>query len=139
MKLRLNQGLLHYSNLLLGCCLVIAGILIWGTFTQIEKNHEFERQVLEQEAQIVLLDQQIKNQELLNEFFKTDYYLDISAKKQLGVVSPGETVYKINRENLVKEKEDYEKTMVTPSNKASLSVSNLTNWWRFFQGKAPTD
>ena len=90
---------------------MMAAILTWGALNQIEKNHEFERQVLEQEAQIVLLEQQIENQRLLNQFFATDYYLLLSAKKQQGGVSPGETVYKIDRAQITKDKEDFQRTV----------------------------
>jgi cell division protein FtsB len=76
---------------------VISLLVTWSTIGSIQTNYELQKQVarLQQENQVFELEN--KNLRLKNEYYNTDQYLELTARKQFGKAAPGETVYVIPR------------------------------------------
>ncbi len=69
---------------------VVALLVTWSGVGVIQDNYKLQRRIseLEQENEI----QQLENQtvKLRNEYYNTDQYLELTARKQFGLAAPGE-------------------------------------------------
>jgi len=76
--------------------LVVFGALVllvsWSGIQVIQTNYDLQKQIskLQQENQVQQLEN--TNLKLRNEYYNTDQYLELSARKQFGKAAPGETV-----------------------------------------------
>lgn len=74
----------------------VFGILVllvsWSSVKVIETNYKLERQIAKLEQQNQLLGLENTNQKLRNQYFNTDEYLELQARKQFGKGLPGETL-----------------------------------------------
>ncbi|MCA9348558.1 septum formation initiator family protein [Candidatus Saccharibacteria bacterium] len=127
------------SNLTLLFFIVISLAITWATVNQIEYNYRLEQRSRTLEAEIGVLQQQQTNQELRNQFYETDYYLDLAARKQLGLVKPGEKVALINQSDIDAVLNESKQSIDQPQSSVvkQESASNLEQWARFFSGQEP--
>lgn len=72
---------------------IIALLVTWSTIGSIQTNYDLQKKVsrLEQENQVSSLEN--TNLKLKNQYYDTDQYLELAARKQFGKAAPGETVY----------------------------------------------
>ena len=70
---------------------IIVLLISWSGVKAIESNYQLQREIatLQQQTDI----QQLKNEnlKLQNEYFKTDQYLELSARQNFGLAHKGET------------------------------------------------
>lgn len=73
--------------------LVVALMITWSGINVIETNYRLQREIsrLQQENQIKKLINQ--NMALRNNYLKSDEYLELEARKNLGLAAPGEVVF----------------------------------------------
>ncbi len=71
---------------------VLALLVSWNTITAIQTNYELQKHIaeLQQENDIKKLENM--NQELSNEYYKSDQFLELAARRQFGRAAPGETL-----------------------------------------------
>ena len=67
-------------------------LVSWSGVNVIEANYKLEQQMSKLLQQNAVLDLENSNQKLKNEYYKTDAYLELQARKQLGKAAPGETL-----------------------------------------------
>lgn len=72
-----------------------AGLVLlvsWSTVTVIQTNYDLQKQVsqLEQQNEVNRLEN--NNLKLKNQFYNTDQYLELTARRQFGKAAPGEKV-----------------------------------------------
>ena len=69
---------------------VIALIVSWNGLKAIQSNYEFQKQIarLEQQNEVSKLEND--NLNLKNEYYNTDEFLELSARRQFGLAAPGE-------------------------------------------------
>ncbi len=74
---------------------VIALIVSWNGLKAIQSNYEFQKQIarLEQQNEVSKLEND--NLKLKNEYYNTDEFLELSARRQFGLAAPGEKAYLI--------------------------------------------
>ncbi len=76
--------------------LVLFGALVllvsWSGIQVIQTNYELQKQISKLQQQNVVQQLENNNLKLRNEYFNTDQYLELSARKQFGKAAPGETV-----------------------------------------------
>lgn len=75
--------------------LIFAGIALlvtWSGVSVIQTNYELQQRIsrLEQENELQNLEN--KNKQLKNQYYKTDQYLELQARKQFSKATPGETL-----------------------------------------------
>ena len=68
-------------------------LVSWTGAKVISQNYELQKKIAKFEQQNDVIDVENQNQKLRNEFFKTEYYQEFAARKQLGKSAPGEKVY----------------------------------------------
>jgi cell division protein FtsB len=82
--------------------LVVFGVIVllvtWSSLDAIQSNYELQKQVtkLEQQNELHKLDN--ANLKLKNEYYNTEQYLELTARRQFGVAAPGEKVLLIPKE-----------------------------------------
>jgi cell division protein FtsB len=118
---------------------VVFGIVVllisWSGVKAIDTNYKLQKQIsqLHQENQVFELDN--ANTQLQNEYFKSNQYLELSARQNLGLALPGET------ELIVPKSVALKYTVEPPSEKAkeaqasaktSAFQKNFQAWVNFF-------
>ncbi len=129
----------------------VVGLLVFGvivllvTFSgigAIQENYELLKQIaqLEQENEIVRLEN--ANQALKNQYYNTDQYLELEARRQFGLAAPGETVY------IVPASEAFERIAELPSEEQSTPPpriekpfyqENFEAWMDFFLNRRDSE
>ena len=71
---------------------VVAVLVSWSGLKAIQTNYGLQKQIarLEQENEVQKLDNE--NQKLKNEYYNTDEFLELAARRQFGKAAPGEKV-----------------------------------------------
>lgn len=72
---------------------IVAVLVSWSGIKSIQTNYELQKQIseLEQQNQVTKLEND--NKKLENQYYQTDEFLELAARRQYGKASPGETVY----------------------------------------------
>lgn len=115
---------------------VVVVLISWSGVKTIESNYRLQRQisVLQQQNDV----QRLKNinLKLQNQYFKTDQYLELSARQHFGLAAPGEKVLVVPKEvalrntvDLPAAKNENKKVAVT---KQSRFEQNYQAWLNFF-------
>jgi cell division protein FtsB len=113
---------------------VFAGIVLlisWSGIKTIQTNYELQKQISALKQQNAVHELENSNLELQNEYYKTDEYLELSARRNFGLGKPGE------KELLVPQSVAYAYApeVATPqeqSLKKNDHTSNLQAWVNFF-------
>ena len=112
----------------------IALLVTWSGVKSIQTNYELQKQIagLEQKNSVKKLES--SNLKLRNEYYKTDTFLELAARRQFGRAAPGETMYlvpeKVAMANTVAVAE--EKKVVTQADHRPSWQKNLEAWFNFF-------
>ena len=107
-------------------------LVTWSGVKVIETNYRLEQTVSKLQQQNTVLELENANQKLRNEYYNTDDFLELQARKQLGKAAPGETVLLIPKSVALSKTEDFtpEKTAeaarTTP--KKPIYQQNLEAW-----------
>ncbi len=77
-------------GLIVFCIIVL--LVSWSGVRVIETNYELQQQIARMEEETKLLELENANKKLENEYYNTDQYLELQARRQFGKAAPGETV-----------------------------------------------
>lgn len=124
--------------------LVFVGVLLlmtWSGIKVVETNYGLQKKIndLQQETDVIKL--QNETLKLKNEYYKTDAYLELSARQNFGLAFPGET------EVLVPKATALAKAKMLPEKKAVVANSdnnvpfykkNYRSWVNFFLHREQT-
>ncbi|CAN5175133.1 hypothetical protein BH09PAT3_BH09PAT3_2030 [soil metagenome] len=113
---------------------VFAGIVLlisWSGIKTIQTNYELQKQISQLKQQNAVHSLENQNIELQNQYYKTNDYLELSARRNFGLGRPGE------KEILVAQTVAYNYAPELPSTtdkaeKQSGHTSNLQAWINFF-------
>ncbi len=76
--------------------LVIFGFLVllvsWSGIQVIQTNYDLQKQISKLQQQNQVQELENRNLQLRNQYYNTDQYLELAARKQFGKAAPGETV-----------------------------------------------
>ena len=116
--------------------LIVAVSVTYSSAKIIHKNYQLEQQITILQQENALQEQVNKNQKLTNEYYKTDAYLDLAARKFFNKAAAGETLVLVPEEVAMsyttpvpnaKEEQD--------SNKTPIFLQNWRTWIDFLSGK----
>lgn len=114
---------------------VVALLVSWSGVKSIQTNYELQKQIskLQQENDVRSLENQ--NQKLKNEYYKTDEFLELAARRQFGKAAPGETVLVVPKSVALSYAPELPKT-AAKKNKTVSAVptyqKNLQDWVNFY-------
>lgn len=120
-------------NAIFGAFLLLSLLITSATIDQIDRNHQLEAQVAERNRQQTFLQQQIANQRLENQFYQTDYYLELEGRRQSGLVAKGESLIIIQRRQIDSLADEWSGELRVRETEEGLS--NWELWWQFFWGR----
>ncbi|MEO5498886.1 MAG: hypothetical protein ABIR46_00090 [Candidatus Saccharimonadales bacterium] len=107
---------------------------VWGTVQTLQRNFTYQQQVDALEETLELESLRNENLRFQQTYFRSDEFLELSARQRLGKASPGEKLIILpDSRNIV--------DTVEPGDQAvtrNLPVSNLAQWLRFFFGRDTT-
>lgn len=72
---------------------IIALLVSWSGVKSIQTNYELQKQISEASQQNDVAKLENTNLKLRNEYYKTDQFLELAARRQFGKAAPGETLY----------------------------------------------
>ena len=116
---------------------VVAVSVTYSSAKIIHKNYQLEQEITKLQQQNSLQEQINKNQKLKNEYYKTDAFLDLAARKYFNKAAAGETLV------LVPEEVAMSRTIPGPQGTESETtpdttpkfIKNWRLWLDFFSGK----
>jgi len=123
------------NNLVYLLAVALAFVIVWQTAIVILDNYALQQEVDDLKEEVSLL--KLENQRLsFNiEYYKTDAYLDLAARKNFNLKSPGERVVYVPRSETNKQEEPAEAT--TEQSNID-SASNFDQWLYFLFGREPS-
>jgi len=118
---------------------VVVVAIAWSGAKTVQNNYELQKQISTLNQQNAVLKLQNDNIALQNEYYKTDQYLELSARENLGLAAPGEKVMLVPRSTALK----YVNKSISSSNGSSNQavdnrpnyVKNLESWRDFLLGR----
>ena len=72
---------------------IIALLVSWSGVKSIQTNYELQKQISELTQQNEVKKLENNNLKLRNEYYKTDQFIELAARRQFGKAAPGETVF----------------------------------------------
>lgn len=118
---------------------LLFGVLVllatWSGVRVIETNYDLQKQITQINQQNAVQKLQNENLKLQNEYYNSDTYLELAARKQFGKAAPGEKLFLVPKSvALAKAKElpkdDNEQTQASEA-KQSKYQQNLQAWMNF--------
>ncbi|MGB4762443.1 MAG: hypothetical protein WBP12_03770 [Candidatus Saccharimonas sp.] len=125
------------NNIVMAVALVIATGWAWGSVSMIQTNFNAQKSLEDQRRQLELTQLEVDTLQYQQNYYKTDEYKDLAARKDLGLASPGEDVLLLPpNTQAVKDQDaaDAEKTAVQASGESSITESNFDQWMSFLTG-----
>ena len=133
------KSILETKNIGLYVILLFALSATWSTAKQIQKNYELQKQITSLQASVALQDQMNKNEALQINYYKTNDYLSLAARKYFNKALPGEKLILIPAS--VSNKYIHQSAIIkkNDSTKSHTNriVRNWQNWVIFFFHKNP--
>jgi cell division protein FtsB len=126
-----NIGLYVFSLIVLA--------IAWSTVNAIQNNYQLQKKISSLKQQNDVLRLQNGNTYLQNKYLNSDQYLELSARKNLGLSAPGEKVMLVPQDVAMRyiDKSLAQKTDETSNAKdnRSTQVRNLEDWRDFLLGR----
>lgn len=129
----LKHHLLVFDNVILFIALGLCLIWTWGTISSMSRNWALAQELTNKQREKALLELEVETLELENEFYASEEYQELAARKYQGKMLPGETMIYLpaNSEYAKNKHADFE------SDEAALATdtrSNLEQWMQFLFG-----
>ena len=117
---------------------VVALSVSWTSTKIIQRNYGLLKEISVLEQKVKLDELAVENQKLMNEYYKTDAYLEIAARKQFNKALPGEKLMLVPKALAIQKVSDLIPSQVTgPEQKEGLR--KWQQWMRFLSGRAISD
>jgi cell division protein FtsB len=71
---------------------IIVLAITWSSAKTVQNNYDLQKKISKLQQENTVLSLQNQNIGLQNEYYKTDQYLELSARQNLGLAAPGEKV-----------------------------------------------
>jgi cell division protein FtsB len=134
------QQLLDPRNIALYVFGVIVLAIAWSGAKTVQNNYQLQKQINTLKQQNEVLSLQNGNNFLQNQFYKTNTYLELSARQNLGLAAPGEQVLVVPKSTAMKYVDPKLDTSLgsaqtEPKDTRSKFVKNLEAWRDFLLGR----
>lgn len=119
--------------------LAVAVSVTYSSAKIIHKNYQLEQQITQLQQENMLKEQINKNQKLKNEYYTTDAFLDLAARRYFNKAAPGETLVLVPKDIAM----SYTTPLPSPADtsNAPKEPSFINNWrlWLDFLSGKPID
>lgn len=128
----LKHDLLVFDNVVLMIALIFCLVWTWGSISSMTRNWNLAEELMNRQREKALLELEVETLELENEYYLSDEYQELAARKHQGKMLPGETmVY------LPDDASQPSSTTAEPSTESQPTLptrSNLEQWLTFLFG-----
>jgi len=131
-----NSKLFDTRLLFLTLVVLFAVSVFWNGARIIQQNYELTQKVAIIKRENDVLELENKNKELQNQYFDTDEFADITARRVFGKAAPGEKVYIVPKQvalNALETVKNSSKTENIESDKPQYQ-KNLESWLNIYLG-----
>lgn len=124
--------------------LYVFGIVVlaiaWSGAKTVQNNYELQKKIATLKQQNAVLQLQNDNTALQNKYYQTNQYLELSARQNLGLAAPGETVKIVPKAAAMKYVDpSLAQTQTNPGNTPPDNrpgyIKNLESWRDFLLGR----
>jgi cell division protein FtsB len=70
---------------------IVAVLVTWSGIKSVQTNYDLQKQISELEQRNTVQKLENTNLELRNQYYNTDQFLELAARRQFGMAAPGET------------------------------------------------
>ena len=131
---KIRHQYLTANNVVLAIALMIAAGWAWGSLNMMTRNYQLQRELGDKKRQLALTQVDVDNKRLAQKYYKTDEFLELSARESLNLVKPGERMLILQPPSAeVQQKIDAEKSSSTARIEVNKD-SNLDQWVNFLFG-----
>lgn len=131
---KVKHQYLNTNNLVLLVALLVAAGWAWGSLNMMSRNYQLQRDLTEKKQQLALTEIDVANKQLSQKYYKTDEFLELSARESLNLAAPGEKLLILKQpSNDVKQKIESEKNNQYGRRQIA-KESNIDQWANFLFG-----
>ena len=127
---KLSHGYFSISNIVLFVAIVLCLCWTWSAISSMSRNWELEKRLATKRSELSLAKLEVETLELENEYYKTEEYQELAARRQQGKKLPGETVVALPA-NTSSAKNKHTKVVDEPTEDTR---SNFEQWMAFLFG-----
>jgi|SRR5581483_11898589 len=112
--------------------------ITWSGVKTVQNNYELQKQISALQQGNTVLQLQNENTKLQNQYYKTDQYLELTARQNFGLAAPGEQVLLIPKNVAMKYVDPSlapQNQTITTNSGASGHSKNLEDWRDFLLGR----
>lgn len=123
---------------------VVALLVAWSGLNAITDNYKLQQQIAELEQENRVIELSNENMRLKNQYYRTDQYADLVARRQLGLAAPGESVLLVPEDTALSYAPELEASAPPddlPAETKDLPFyhRNFNAWMDFFFNRNPMD
>ena len=121
---------------------IIVLLVSWSGVRVIETNYRLQQQIARLQEQNKLTKLENQNRQLQNEYYRTDQYLELQARKNFGKAAPGETLVLVPEHVALSRTADLNPDDTDPPQKIAdkpFYQKNFEAWLDFFFHRESSD
>jgi len=139
-KIKISQYLKTYfdaRSAILYILAIIALAVTWTSIKIIDKNYQLQKRITVIQQEVDVMEQQTKNQRLKNEYYKTDAFLELAARRYFSKASPDEKLILVPKDVAAKYTHPPAADQQEKDNKKDRPqyIKNWQAWINFFTHK----
>lgn len=118
---------------------VVAVLITWSGIKVVDTNYRLQQEIARLQQQNTVRGLENRNIGLQNEFYETDEYLELEARRNFGLAAPEETVFVVPKSVALSRVQMSSEDVQQDDSESSAAVpqSNFSLWLEFlFQGRA---
>ena len=133
----LKTDVLNFNNILLLSIPFLFIVLLVASVGSIAKNWELQQQINAKKTEVGLLELDVNKKKLENQYFASDEYQELEARKLLGKKLPGEVMIDLpNNSEIAKNKHP---KLTLDERIEARKLSNFEQWIEFLFGTGRTE
>lgn len=133
----LKTDVLNFNNILLLSIPFLFIVLLIASVGSIAKNWELQQQINAKKTEVELLELDVNKKKLENQYFVSDEYQELEARKLLGKKLPGEVMIDLpNNSEIAKNKHP---KLTLDERIEARKLSNFEQWIEFLFGTGRTE
>jgi hypothetical protein len=122
------KSIIDTKNLGLYIILLFGLSVTWSTIKQIQKNYELQKQITTLQASVALQDQINKNETLQINYYKTNDFLSLAARKYFNKALPGEKLILVP--SSVSSKYIHQTAIISNNDSSNKHVNKIVKNWQ---------
>ena len=129
----LKHDLFVFDNVVLIVAAICCLVWTWGSISSMTRNWSLAQEVASRQREKALLELEVETLELENEYYLSNEYQELAARKYQGKKLPGETMIYLP-ENSEAAKNKHKNSESTDAAPDAAEASNLEQWITFLFG-----